>query len=282
MFVWIGILQCRNLILLGVSSRYFSNAVMTQCQIYCLQFTIIRPLTTIIRVFVFGHKNEATEDEEEIIDDEVNDNWKDDGDTEESSGNSNVENYAPTNNTSDWNGNGNSFGTAIGEVPVSSNPQSGNYTDTATSANDGSTGSGGTRRLQYSQNKRRRRNRSLQLEQSEEEKGDTPQTIGSSLDNIEDNNDPFAEFPSMVPDIAPSMAEAGFPPTFPSDPVELPPTFDPNDMDDPTLSPIADVAFENDAIPTFDYNNNTGLESTHSQTFGANGTKGPVWFCKFW
>ena len=49
-----------------------ANAVMTECQIYCLQFTLIRPLTTIFSVFVL-HRDQTTKEEEEEYQESNND-----------------------------------------------------------------------------------------------------------------------------------------------------------------------------------------------------------------
>ena len=50
-----------------------ANAVMTQCQIYCLQFTFIRPMTTIFSVFVL-HRDQTTPEEEENFEEFENNN----------------------------------------------------------------------------------------------------------------------------------------------------------------------------------------------------------------
>ena len=269
-----------------VSYLLRSNAVMTQCQIYCLQFTLVRPITTIIRVFVLQRdKDQAEEREENNRDDTSDENsFEDDGGV---TGNSYNDNNSQTNYTDFEAGEPSSTGTDIGEEPHTESPysQSSDIVDTLSSTNstsDASTDTGGTRMLRASQKIRRRleqtqtrQDRWLQIEEEEGEATFLPSgRFGNSMINDDDKN-AIVEFPSIAP--ANGADDNQFPTLIGNDnssptvPIEgepmFPPTFFPDDTDPlaPTFSPISGMipGSENDATPSFGYNN-TGFDGIYT------------------
>ena len=242
------------------SIRFFSlyllrsNAVMTQCQIYCLQFTLIRPITTIIRVFVLQRDKKQAE---ESVDENL---FQEEGDGV--TGNSYYESNSQT-NSSDFGVDepSSSVGTDIGEEPrtASPTPSSTNAPSVANTDNGGAI----RRRLERTQ---KRQDRWLQIEEE-----------GEDTFNDDDKN-AIVEFPS----IAPANGADGnqFPTFFGNDnsspttvPMEgmpmFPPTSFPDDTDPlapTTFSPISAVipGSENDVTPSFGYNNNTGFDGMYT------------------
>lgn len=280
------------------------NAVMTQCQIYCLQFTLVRPLTTIFSVFVLRRgKHHLEEDEDYNEDDEFNDDTYDfnnDDNTIETDGDidSNNENNNQKNTTDVKADESSPTDASMGEEPItdSSSPQFGNATSTSNPTSDGNDDNGGTRMLQDAQNKRLRRKRTqtrqdrwLQQEQAGEEEEDTTEmstnpSIESSI-NDNDGNIPPMGFPS----IAPVSEGDGYQfPTFltPTIPIEgmpigsspFAPSFASSNTNGfvPTFDPISGVipGPENDAASSFDYNS-TGLNGIFDTNSTSNFTMAP-------
>lgn len=176
----------------------------------------------------------------------------------------NNEIYYPTNTTESL-----PIGTEIGDEPLteSSYPQPNNDTETTTSTNyenDRNSGNGGVRKLlHFNSLRRKQRDRSLQLEPSEEKEEETPPTIGNSLNNKDERNDPFAEFPTVAPissgnEFPTPLGEDFLSPTFieetgmPTEDGNFPPTFGSygSGTQGPTFA-------SNDTI-AFDYGNSTG------------------------
>ena len=201
-----------------------ANAVMTQCQIYCMQFTLLRPLTTIIRVFILQRdKNDDDEDEQS------NENYN--GDAFQSSDEFDGSSSATTNDNNSQQNDSTGFEedeNDLGETSTAASEKIPSETN--------STHNGGTRLLR----------RALQSEVEETLVPTDP------LGNIGDA--PLVEFPSLAPV---GVGDDPIPlPTFsPKDiPSDLdyppPPTLD--DVDVPSFSPIPDD------VPTF--SNTTGLD----------------------
>jgi len=160
-----------------------ANAVMTECQIYCLQFTLIRPLTTIFSVFVLHRDQETTEEKEENYEDFNNgDEFKDDNTV-----------YNNNNTSSD-------FYAESPEVEESSSlidsSSSNNNSNNNNSTNMGHRGRDRTRTLIYdnhNNNKhaqlRRNRNRGLQQQQrQQQQQGSINEGEGENTENIDDGN----------------------------------------------------------------------------------------------
>lgn len=206
-----------------------ANAVMTQCQIYCMQFTLLRPLTTIIRVFVL-QRDKDDEDESNDESDTFGDNTFQSGDSFDSTNDSS---QSRSNNTSNSGFEGDE--TDLGEA---SNGLSDNASSGTNTTIDNDNDNAGTRMLR----------RNLQSE------GEETLVPSNLLEII--NNPPIVEFPSLAPV---GVGDDPIPlPTFPSDgiPDDIdtpgPPTFNEIDPLAPSFSPIA-----SDTLPTF--SNNTGL-----------------------
>jgi len=237
-----------------------ANAVMTQCQVYCLQFTLVRPITTIISVFVLHRK--PKEDVDSSEDDEFNDDIND-----------------SDNNGSDIQSNGdiNDQYTNIDLQTDESSPAA-----TTNSSNVGSSSNGGGRTLQDEKIIRQR----LQQEQVGGEVEKTTRVENDPLiERILDDSKGFVttEFPSIVPDLgeggdyqfpsfsqddesSPIIAMEGIPSTFsPSitmnDVNPLLPTFDPTVgfIPGPEMTPAPSLDL--DSMPgvgsMFDVNNTT-------------------------
>lgn len=262
------------------------NAVMTQCQIYCLQFTLIRPLTTIFSVFVLRRGKPHVEDGDYNEDDEFKDETYDfynedntiegDGDIDSNNDNNNQKDTADGKEDES-----SPTSTNIGEEPLaeSSSPQFGNTTS-----------DGGTRMLYDAQNKRLRRKRTqthqdrwLQEQQAGEEEDAAGMSTNPSIESSINDNDvniPPIGFPSIAP-----IGEGGddkFPTFLVGNEDYYIPTVAPSFASGntngfvPTFDPISGVipGSENDSAPSFDYNN-TGLDGLFDTNRTSNFTMVP-------
>jgi len=236
------------------SDRAKANAVMTQCQIYCLQFTLVRPVTTIISVFVLHREGDSEgDDEDSNNDDEFNDDTYDSNDNGFNEG-------SDTEGSSDIN-NGiqkNSTDSQADDVPISNSvvgeetpAESSSGFDPNTSSN-GSTGDGGTRTLHEAENRRLRmkevqtyQSRMLQDEQFGGDDGDAggPNLTSSIETSANDNGNVDPITPSIAPG---GEVNAQFP-TFGGDETLAPSTFvEGISIDSSTFKPT--IAFD-DADP---------------------------------
>ena len=194
---------------------------MTECQVYCLQFTLVRPLTTIISVFVLHRgSNDEDEDEGNIDDDEFHDDTYDfnenefdgagnndsdgdgDGDIKRNSDN----NYDNQKNSSDFQADEvSTTDTTLGQVTPEESSSS--EFDPIMSGN-GSTGGGGTRTLQTAETRRlrmkeiqTRHDRLLQEDQAAEQDGNTGGK--NSASTFESSTNDNGNFDPMTPSIGP-------------------------------------------------------------------------------
>ena len=261
---------------------------MTQCQIYCLQFTLIRPLTTIFSVFVLRRgKSHVEEDGDYNEDDEFNDETYDlynedntiegDGDIDSNNDNNSQKNTADDKEDES---------SPIGEEPLTepSSPHFGNTTS------DGSDDNGGTRMLYDSQKKRLRRKRTqarqdrwLQEQRAGEEEDATGMSTNPSIESSINDNDvniPPMGYPSIVP-----IGEGDddkFPTFLVGNEDNYVPTATPSFASGntsgfvPTFDPISGVipGSENDSAPSLDYNN-TGLDGLFDTNSTSNFTMAP-------
>jgi len=85
-----------------------ANAVMTQCQIYCLQFTLVRPLTTIFSVFVLHRSTNDHQDEDDEFNSSIDDEFSTSNDNNSTNDNDNDNKKNDNDNVpADSNGNDN-------------------------------------------------------------------------------------------------------------------------------------------------------------------------------
>lgn len=205
------------------SNHAKANAIMTQCQIYCMQFTLIRPLTTIIRVFVLQRdKDDQDDDKQSNGSEKANEN------TSQSDSSSTTATSSQQNDSTGFDEDETDFGetsTTISDyIPVEANATA-----------DGNDDNGGRRLLR----------RNLQSEAEETLVPNDP--LGNT------DNTPLVEFPSLAP-----VGDGGVPfplPAVPSEeiPSDLdyppPPSVDDGDALILSFSPIPGLG-SND-VPTF-------------------------------